>query len=320
MSPSEPPVFIVGCSRSGTTLLRIMLTQHPHMHIPPESEFLLSLHENTDRYGDFSEPHERWFFIRDLQTTEVSMGAYAFPIFDLSIHEAETALADRAPTDFAGAADALFHASAHKHGKQRWGDKTPHYVRHIEWLSEAFPESQFVHMIRDGRDVARSRVEAGFTVSMRRSARHWKEEVHTGRQAGRPLPARRYRELFYENLVRNPETVLRDLCDWLDLEFTEALFAFDESGDASIPDEHAHLHEKLNAPVDPSRAQAWKHSLSSRETADVEEEAGSLLQALGYELTGARVPLWLRGLRGLHRNTLSYTKSLVETLRRLGIA
>jgi len=319
MPSSEPPVFIVGCSRSGTTLLRLMLTQHSRLHIPPESEFLLSLHDSTDHYGDFSEPHQRWFFIRDLQTTEVSMGAYAFPIFDLSIHEAEAALADRAPTDFAGAADALFHASAQKHGKQRWGDKTPHYVRHIKWLSEAFPDSQFVHMIRDGRDVARSRVEAGFTVSTRRSARHWNEEVQAGRRAGKRLPARRYRELFYENLVRNPESVLREVCDWLNLEFTDALFAFDESGDASVPDEHAHLHEKLNAPVDPSRAQAWKDSLSSREIADVEAEAGDLLRELGYEPTGARVPLWLRGLRGLHRNTLSYTESLVQKLRQLGI-
>ena len=319
MPSSEPPLFIVGCSRSGTTLLRLMLTQHPQLHIPPESEFLLSLHENTSHYGDLTEPHQRWFLIRDLQTTEVSMGAYAFPIFDLSVYEAETALADQAPTDFAGAADALFRTSARKHGKQRWGDKTPHYVRHIEWLSEAFPESQFVHMIRDGRDVARSRVQAGFTVSMRRSARHWKEEVQKGRRAGRRLPAHRYRELFYEHLVRNPESVLRDLCGWLDLEFTEALFAFDESGDASVPDEHAHLHEKLNAPVDSSRAHAWKGSLRSREVADVEAEAGDLLQELGYELTGARVPLWLRGLRGLHRSTLSYTESLVETLRRLGI-
>ena len=319
MPSSEPPLFIVGCSRSGTTLLRLMLTQHPQLHIPPESEFLLSLHENTSHYGNLTEPHQRWFFIRDLQTTEVSMGAYAFPIFDLSVHEAETALADQAPTDFAGAADALFCASARKHGKQRWGDKTPHYVRHIEWLSEAFPESQFVHMIRDGRDVARSRVQAGFTVSMRRSARHWKEEVQKGCRAGRRLPARRYRELFYEHLVRNPESVLRDLCGWLDLEFTEALFAFDESGDASVPDEHAHLHEKLNTPVDSSRAHAWKGSLRSREVADVEAEAGDLLRELGYELTGARVPLWLRGLRGLHRSTLSYTGSLVETLRRLGI-
>jgi len=94
---------------------------------------------------------------------------------------------------------------------------------------------------------------------------------------------------------------------------------FHERSESHLPDAHEDLYEKTHKPIDSSRAQAWKDSLSSREIADVEDEAGDLLQAFGYELTGARVPLWLRGLRGLHRNTLSYTKSLVQRLRRLGI-
>ena len=319
MSASAPPLFIVGCSRSGTTLLRLMLTQHSALHIPPESEFLLSLHDQTDRYGSFEAPHQRWFFIRDLQTTEVSMGAYAFPIFDLDLHEAEAAIAARAPTDFAGASAALFEASARKHGKSRWGDKTPHYVRHIEWLSRAFPEAQFIHMIRDGRDVARSRVEAGFTSSMRRSALHWKEEVEAGRKAGLDLPPTRYRELFYENLVHDPRSTLQEICEWIDLAFTEHMLHFDREGDASVPDEHEHLHENVNHPIDESRAQAWTCSLSPRDVADVEEVAGDLLTDLGYELTGARVPLWLRGLRALYHDTLSFARSVVDALKRQGI-
>ncbi|MEF8864889.1 MAG: sulfotransferase [Salinibacter sp.] len=316
---SAPPLFIVGCSRSGTTLLRLMLTQHPDLHIPPESEFLLSLYDQAELYGTFEAPHQRWFFIRDLQTTEVSMGAYAFPIFDLSIHAAETALAERAPTDFAGAAAALFEASAHEHGKTRWGDKTPHYVRHIEWLSDAYPEAQFIHMIRDGRDVARSRVEAGFTSSMRRSALHWKEEVQSGRDARQHLSDHRYHELFYEDLVHNPSSVLREVCGWIDLNYTEHLLTFDRTGDASVPDEHAHLHENVTNAVDPSRAQAWRTSLPSRDVADVEAVAGDLLRDLGYDLTGARVPLWLRVVRGLYRNGRAQARAVVQTLKRLGI-
>ena len=297
-----------------------MLTQHPDLHIPPESEFLLSLHTEAERYGDFSAPHQRWFFIRDLQTTEVSMGAYAFPIFDLTIHEAEAALEAAAPTDFSGAGNALFSASARKKGKSRWGDKTPHYVRHIEWIAEVYPKAQFIHMIRDGRDVARSRVNAGFTPSMRRSAAHWRTEVKTGQAAGKKLRAARYREVFYEELVRSPRSVLRDLCAWIDLTFTERMLAFDRAGDDAVPDAHAHLHEKVNTPIDASRAQAWRRSLPERDIADVEDVAGDLLRELGYEITGARVPVWLQALRALHRNTASYAKALLDALRRLGIA
>jgi hypothetical protein len=237
----------------------------------------------------------------------------------LDLHEAETAIAERAPTDFAGAAAALFEASARKHGKSRWGDKTPHYVRHIEWLSGAFPEAQFIHMIRDGRDVARSRVEAGFTSSMRRSALHWKEEVQKGREAGADLPPARYRELFYEDLVREPRPTLREVCEWIDLEFTEEMLHFAREGDASIPDEHEHLHENVHQPIDESRAQAWTRSLAARDVADVEEAAGDLLTDLGYELKGARVPLWLRGLRALYHGTLSGARALVQALKRRGV-
>lgn len=248
------------------------------------------------------------------------MGAYAFSIFDLGVEEAEQAIANEAPTDFPGASAALFQSAAEKHGKERWGDKTPHYVRHIEWLAEAYPDAQFVHMIRDGRDVARSRVEAGFTASIRASAQHWKQEVTAGRRAGDELPKNRYQELFYENLVRDPVSVLQDLCTWIDLEFDERMANYHQDDDASIPDEHDHLHDKVHQPVDPSRAEAWKSSLAPTEIADVEDVAGELLLDLGYDLTGKRVPLWLQGLRTAHRSTVPYTRAAFEKLKELGVA
>jgi hypothetical protein len=289
-----------------------MLTQSPELHIPAESEFLLTLPERADDYGSFSTPRERWFFIRDLQRCEVSMGAYAFPIFDLTPLEAERALAAAAPTDIAGAADALFSAAARQHGASRWADKTPHYVRCIGWLAEAFPEAQFVHMIRDGRDVARSRVQAGFTPSLRRSAAHWRDEVRQGRRAGGALPPSRYREVFYEDLIRTPKAALQELCGWLGVPFTEAMLHFHRDTEASVPDAHAHLHERTAQPVDPSRAQAWRRSLSAREVADIEAVAGDVLADLGYTLTGHRVPLWLRAARAAGAPLLRAAKRALD--------
>ncbi len=248
------------------------------------------------------------------------MGAYAFPIFDLSVHEAEQAIARAAPTDFAGAAATLFQASAQKQGKSRWGDKTPHYVRHIDWLAGAYPNAQFIHMIRDGRDVARSRMKAGFATSMRDSALHWKHEVQTGRESGTALSATRYQELFYEDLVRAPEATLRNVCNWIDLPFSSAMLSFHRDDQSDIPDEHAHLHERVHQPIDPSRAQAWKHTLSTRDIADVEDVAGDLLEELDYELTGARLPLWLRALRTTREHTADYTRALRRQMERLGMS
>lgn len=88
---AAPPLFIVGCDRSGTTLLRLMLTQSSELHITQESGFLDKFSDRHTAYGDFTQAHERWFFIRDLQTNQATSRTRTFPAFDLTIHEAESA-------------------------------------------------------------------------------------------------------------------------------------------------------------------------------------------------------------------------------------
>lgn len=313
------PIFIVGCDRSGTTLLRLMLTQHPQLHVLHETGFLDTLRSNQDCYGDFTQPRQRWFFIRDLQTNEATSETYSFSAFDLTIQEAETALVQVAPTDYAGAARALFAAAAMKKNVLRWGDKTPRYLLDLSWLAQAFPQAQFVHIIRDGRDVASSIHRAGWKPNIQAASQYWRTRVIRGRKAGSKLSPSCYCETQYEELVRNPESTLRSLCDWLDLPFDQKMLNFHEESGAHLPDAHEELYHMTHRPVDPSRAQAWKRTLSSHEVADAEDVAGDLLSELGYELTGARLPLWLRSLRALRKQTATYTRSLRKKMEQLGL-
>ena len=313
------PVFIVGCDRSGTTLLRLMLTQHPELHVLHETGFLDTLQPNQDLYGDFTEARQRWFFIRDLQTNAATSETYSFSAFDLTIQEAETALSQIAPTNYAGAARALFAAAAKKKNASRWGDKTPRYLLDLPWLAQAFPEAQFVHIIRDGRDVASSIHRAGWKPNIRAAAQHWDARVSQGRKAGSNIPSSRYREVQYEVLVRDPEPTLQSLCKWLDLSFTRKMLAFHKESSSHLPNAHEELYQMTHRPIDPSRAQAWKRTLSSHEIADAEDVAGDLLSELGYELKGARIPLWLRGLRALRERTATYTRTLRRKMEQLGL-
>jgi hypothetical protein len=320
MSQSTSPLFVVGCDRSGTTLLRLMITNHPQFHILHETDFLRTLRDRSESYGDFTEPRQRWYFIRDLQLHQPTSETHTFAAFDLADHEAERALAEAAPVSFAGAAAALFRASAEKHDAPRWGDKTPKHVFDLSWLADAFPDAQFLHIIRDGRDVAASFRKAGWEKDLRKGARKWRTRVHAARDAGKALPPARYREVYYEALVRSPEETLRDLCDWLGVSYTPSMLHFHRDSASHLPDAHDELYEETHNPVDASRAQAWTSSLTAREVADVEETAGEALRTFGYELEGARIPLWLRGLRFVHQRTLPYTRKLVDKLRRLGVA
>ena len=291
----KSPVFIVGCDRSGTTLLRLMLNQSPILHIPQESKFLVSLQKNQELYGDFTKPYQRWFFIRDLQTNQATIKTFTFPVFDLTLEEAEATLVEAAPTDFFGAAAAMFTASARKCNKQHWGDKTPHQIQHISFLAEAFSDAKFIHIIRDGRDVAVSIRKAGWHGGkILKIARYWKKQVEAGRSAGVLLGKSRYFEVYYEQLVMQPEKTLKDLCSWLEIEYTSQMMKYYLTADDKIPKEHSNLFELVKKPIDSSRAFGWKQILSNKEIADFESETAELIELLGYELKGVKLSIWIK--------------------------
>jgi hypothetical protein len=313
----EQPIFIIGCDRSGNTLLRVMLNQSSVLHIPKESGFITKLWKQQELYGDFTQPYQRWFFIRDLQTYKATSQTFSFPIFELTLEEAEEALAKIAPTNYPGATTALFKAAAHKKGKQRWGDKTPAYVLQLNCLAEAFPHAKFVHIIRDGRDVSASIIKAGWLNSFIKTAEYWHKRVKTAMEAGVTLGNSRYYELRYEQLVLYPEQTLKDLCTWLDLEYTPMMLEHQRNASNYVSNWQG--HNMVKKPIDSSRVYAWKTQLSQRQLADFESVAGELLKELGYEFVGVKVPFWLKGIRFIAQNLKSQLSNTPAILRKLGV-
>jgi len=182
------PFFIVGCPRSGTSLLRDLLRSHPRISIPGESHFLPAFFRGYGDPGD--EP-----------------GAPRLAERILGLHWVKAWLLPLTPDVFAGdrtfrqVVTRLFAAHAASEGRERWGDKTPHYVREIPTLVEIFPGCRIIHIYRDGRDVALSWLATGFQPrNLFTAARTWKEYVCAGRQSGRTLPPEFYLEVRYESL------------------------------------------------------------------------------------------------------------------------
>jgi len=291
------PIFIGGCDRSGTTMLRLMLIQSPDLHIPGETTFLPIMKDRAEEYGDFSTPWERWFFIRDLMTFPATTRNNSFEVFELTPEEAEQVIAAVSPTDYPGASGAVFAAAARRKGKSRWGDKSPANVMYLDYLAHAFPAAQFVHIIRDARDACASIRRAGWMHNFRTAAATWKLRVETGRRLGAQLGDRRYREIRYEALVRDPERELRALCEWLELDFTPAMTEFHKGSMDNLPQQVQHLFTLAKKPADTSRVEAWKTGMRRKDIADVEFVAGDLMKKLGYPLTGARIAPWTRLVR-----------------------
>lgn len=273
--------MIVGCGRSGTTLLRAMLDAHPDVVIPEESHFVATMVANRSRY---ERPHgfDVDAFLDDLFETPRWRGWVRRWALDRAAIAPQLAAPPRADT--AEAIRRVYRAYAKRSGGTIFGDKTPEYVSHVPALARAFPEARFIHVIRDGRNVALSYREAAFGPrTVAEGAIHWRRRVSEGRTGGREVGPHRYREISYEHLVADPESVLRGVCDFIEIAYHPAMTRHHErapellAAGLNVSD-----HRHLLAPVGPD-PRDWRTSMTRAEVAVFEALAGPLLVELGYE-------------------------------------
>lgn len=302
------PFFVVGATRSGTTLLRVMLDRHPRVAVPPESHFIPDLWERRHRYGPDGRVHDRSAFLHDLGTDP------RFAAWGIPVEQVEQELPDTQGPALSEALAAAFRAYARAQGKERWGDKTPQYLEHLALLDRLFPTAQFVHLVRDGRNVALSVVDMGrLHRHPATAAYHWARTVERGRRLGRQLGERRYVEVRYERLVATPEEELRSLCRFLDLEYDPRMLRH-EGALETIPEPKRHLHTRLALP--PTRGlRDWRRDMSPRDVVECEVVAGRQLRRLGYDLVSGPPTVGAR-LRALARLALLPSRLLQRRVAR----
>ncbi|HWM21871.1 MAG TPA: sulfotransferase [Ilumatobacteraceae bacterium] len=272
---ARPPFpFIVGCGRSGSTLLRAMCDGHPDLAVPPESHFVVQL---APRGRAANRPFDAGAFVDQLAASE------RFRLWEIERDVIAAAFAASPPQDYPQAVRHVFGLWASARGKSRYADKTPVYVLHIRELARVFPEAVFVHLVRDGRDVACSFLELGWADSIEEAAMHWRLRVTRGRRAGRALPAGRYLELRYEDLVRDPGTQLRAMCSTIELPFSAAMLDHsDRAAEVMRTTGHPEYHRQLALPPTPGMRD-WRRELSAVDVARFELLAGEALEEHGYE-------------------------------------
>jgi len=285
-----PAPFVVGVGRSGTTLLRLMLDSHPELAIPPETHFLPELIDRAAGGGGAAE------------LGDVVVGARTWADFGLAEAELRERL-ERAESSVASVARAFYALYAERQGKPRWGDKTPIYVKHMRAIGGELDEARFVHLIRDGRDVALSRRRRGMGAGkpISNTAERWRKRIELARRQSRRL-AGRYLELRYEDLVADPEPALRLICELCELEFDPAMLAHHEraeerlgelSGGLAATDgrrgrsgeERISSHALAKRAASAERVGVWRTEMSATDRAEFEAAAGDLLAELGYDVS-----------------------------------
>jgi Sulfotransferase family len=297
MNTGSMPV-IVGAPRSGTTLLRFMLDAHPDVAIPPETGFLML----GGSFRSVEDALREEFFEA---VTTFPPDAPAWTDFGISRERFWSLLQEVTPFTVAEGYRVFYRAYAERFGKRRLGDKTPMYCLHLRAIEEILPEAHFIHVIRDGRDVALSLRHTWFSPGhdIETLAEHWTRCVTAARQQG--AHCRHYLEIRFEDLIHESRAVLTRVCAFLDLPYSPEMLAYHrrtrerltEHGDRRRPDgtlvvSHAGRLRQQALTMQPpqrSRVQSWRKQMSRGEQSRFEAVAGRLLGELGYgDLIGGR--------------------------------
>jgi hypothetical protein len=295
MAERAPFPFVVGCGRSGTTLMRALLDAHPDLAVPFESYFPVWFARHRTRY-ERPEGFAVDRFVDDVVAHE------SFQRWGLDAARVRTSLRDAAPATYPDAVRAYYAVYAHAHGKSRYGDKTPLFVLHIPLLAELFPEAVFVHMVRDGRNVVLSRVETAWgTDRFDFEALQWRSQIERGRADGRVLGPDRYLEVRYEDLVTDPEGQARRVCALAAVDFDPAMLTYHEHAETILdhqpfPEEHRNLTRPPTAGL-----RDWTAELPAPRVELFEQLAGDTLTTFGYARATTGAPPRVRARASLAR-------------------
>lgn len=264
---------------------------HSQVAAPPESHFIVPLAQRRAEY-ESPDGFRVDAFLRDL------LGEPRFVRWlvrwDLPMHQIRDDLTSRPPESFEAGVRRIFELYARRHSKDRYADKTPRYLAHLPLLAEVFAKGRFVHIIRDGRNVALSQLELETgprPPNLVVAARRWSRVVTAARTAGASMPER-YLEVRYEDLIEGPEGVLETICRFLSLTFEPEMTRFLEPGatpgnrarnssrGAPSADEADSVPSIFRGP--PHGLRDWRDQMGADDIAAFDAEAGELLEELGY--------------------------------------
>lgn len=306
---SETPFFIVGSGRSGSTLLRMMLSAHSRLCIPPETWYILPL---IERFS-LTEPlapddvaaalhtitsHYRW---PDLGIDEPTLAQWVYQL-------PAPRLSDILST--------IYSALARNEHKVRWGDKTPPYIKIIPELLVLYPRAKFIHLVRDGRDVVKSFRSTGwYGPLLHKNVGEWRGAIQSYEAHIRAGLSKQMLPVRYEDLVRDSEFTLRRICGFLGETYEEGMMNFSKGAEKKIPEREKIAHRKLSRKPMETDIGRWRHEMSRWELFATEAHIGRELDKAGYDrffknkvwrplFAGVRVwsrvgiPVWLFVVRG----------------------
>lgn len=294
LDTKNPYLMVVGCPRSGTTLLQRMINSHPLIVIENDVDFII---KGVSKNTKIENPEVNNTIIAKVKNTK------RFKNLGIKDDVYET-ISSKADT-YREFVSSIYDEFGIVRNKPLAGEKSARYIKYIDFIGELLPWTKFVHIIRDGRDVTLSaldwannnrgpgRMSLWSEEPIAVSALWWKWQVSLGIKYKNKTTKNNYYELKYEDLVGDSETTLKALTDYLGVPYENSMIEFYVGKTKNDPG----LSAKSAWIPATKGLRDWRNSLSERDIELFEAIAGDLLELLGYELMFKKTSSALKKVR-----------------------
>ena len=292
---NDTPFFVIGSPRSGTTLLRLVLSRHSGLIVPPECGFLLWL---QDRFYDWS-ANDSESSAKRQEFAQAVTSSRKFETWDIANFEIVAAILRFRPESYSELCACVYRIFSEKSGKlgARWGDKNNYYLSSIDELEKLYPKAKFIHIVRDGRDVAcsyrevmsmpiQSQYQPSLPTDIEEIAQVWSNDIKRVREQLSLLKIAQSIEVRYEDLTGNTEFELTRICEFLGCDFENAMLSFHRPDEGVQTEPLATIGWKKRTvdPISSATVGRYSHVLTGQDISVFESVAHHELELYDYDV------------------------------------
>lgn len=270
---SQKLIFIVGVGRSGTSLLQSMMGAHPEIGFLPETQFLRKYCFNEEKRRQV-EKAGRENFIEILNNDD------AFSRLKI---EPENCITEDTFTTIK-VYRRILKLYLNRIDKTIPGDKDPRNLDFIDKIYSYFPDAYILHIIRDPRDVVLSRTKANWSKQWPffMHASMYNAQLKRGRKHTSELFKEHYHEVYYEELIENPENELKSICKWIGLDYSSNMLNYQDTAKNLVSTSEMQWKKETLGPLLKKNKNKWKHSFMPYEVQLIEKICAPVWENLPY--------------------------------------
>jgi len=275
-------IFMVGEQRSGSNLLRLILNESSNIAAPHPPHILQRMMPLVSIYGDLS-TNKAFNKLIDDVCQLVELNPVPWDKVKLNRKEVLKRCSERSLIAVYGAIMDLY---AEAHGASAWMCKS---MQNIHWADEInlyFDNPKYIYLYRDPRDVTLSFTKA--VIGEKHPyfiAKQWNELQELCIEQMNSLSTKSIFPISYENLLANPEKIVKKLCQFLDIDFSQNMLNFHTSKEAERSAKSSSLWENLSQPIKSNNSKKFMNELTTEEIKIIESITGNVMDSLGYERT-----------------------------------